>query len=59
MAIKNIMSPKSYFLLHSVLEVPLVTTKTTLRWLYRDRNFTMNLSCLHKLRCVRVSDHNR
>ena len=47
------------FLLRSLREVPLVTTKTTLRWHYRDHNFTMILSCLRKLRCIRVSGHNR
>ena len=50
---------KIIILLHSFLEVPLVTTKTALRWLYRDRNFTMVLSHHRKLRCVRVSGHNR
>ena len=48
-----------FYLLRSFWEVPLVTTKTTLRWLYCDHNFTMILSCLRKLRCVRVSSHNR
>ena len=48
-----------FYLLRSFWEIPLVTTKTTLRWLYRDHNFTMILSCLRKLRCIRVSGHNR
>ena len=56
---KRIVAKIIFYLLRSIWEVPLVTTKTTLRWLYRDHNFTMILSCLRKLRCIRVSGHNR
>ena len=59
MVIKKKCRQNFIYLLRSFWEVPLVTTKTTLRGLYRDHNFTMILSCLRKLRCVRVSDHNR
>ena len=48
--LKIFMSPKSYIF---------STTKTTLRWLYRDHNFTVILSYLRKLRCILVRGHNR
>ena len=58
MVIKKNVAKIIFYLSRSFWKVPLVTTKLTLRWLYRDHNFTMILSCLRKLRCVRVSGHN-